>query len=252
MSFVVRYFNVSDGKIHEHFLTFLHAKCLDAASLSEYIKELVIGFNFDLTKLVSQGYDGASVMSGQYTGVQTRVREVALYAAYIHCHAHILNLVLVDSVRSIQPALEFFVLLEALYVFMSTSKVHVKFVEKQQQLHPGKQPLELQKLSDTHWTCRYAAVNAVCCTFDSILLTIEEVAESQDVNKAIEARGLHYQLTSFSFLVSLITFDRILTCTKQLSDQLQSSTLDLSLVSNLVLATKSRRVSHYYLLKKIV
>ena len=63
----------------------------------------------------------------------------------------------------------------------------VIFVEQQQQLHPGKQSLELQKLSDTRWVCRYAAVNAVCHTFDSILLTVEEVSEPQDVNKAIEA-----------------------------------------------------------------
>ena len=146
---------------------------------------------------------------------------------------------MVDSVRSVQPALEFFVLLEALYVFVSTSKVHTIFVEKQKQLHPGKQPMELQKLSDTRWVCCYAAVNGVCLTFDSILLTVEEVAESQDVNKAIEARGLYHQLHSFSFLVSLISFDRILTCTKQLSDHLQSSTLDLSLASELVVATKS-------------
>ena len=65
------------------------------------------------------------------------------------------------------------------------------------------------------------------------------MSESQDVKKAIEARGLLHPITSFSFLASLITFDRILTCTKQLSDQLQSSTLDLSLASELVLATKS-------------
>ena len=38
MSFVVRYFNLNDRKIHERFLSFSQAKCLDAASLSEYIK----------------------------------------------------------------------------------------------------------------------------------------------------------------------------------------------------------------------
>ena len=83
-------------------------------------------------------------MSGQHTGVQTRVREFAPYALYIHCHAHILNLVLIDSVKSVQAASEYFASLEALYVFISTSKVHVIFVEKQQQLHPDKQSLELQ------------------------------------------------------------------------------------------------------------
>ena len=239
MSFVVRYFNLNDRKIHERFLSFSQAKCLDAASLSEYIKSFITEFDFDPKKLVSQGYDGASVMSGQYTGVQARVREFCPYAVYIHCHAHILNLVLVDSVKSVQEASEFFILLETLYVFMSTSKAHVIFMAKQHQLHPDKQPLELQKLSDTRWVCRYAAVNAICHTFDSILLTVEELGQSQDARKAVEARGLLHQLNSFSFLVSLITFDRILTCTKQLSDKLQSSSLDLSSAAELVSATKS-------------
>ena len=150
-----------------------------------------------------------------------------------------MNLVLVDSVKSVQAASEFFILLETLYVFMSTSKAHVIFMAKQHQLHPDKQPLELQKLSDTRWVCRYAAVNASCHTFDSILLTVEELGQSQDARKAVEARGLLHQLNSFSFLVSLITFDRILTCTKQLSDKLQSSSLDLSSAAELVSATKS-------------
>ena len=87
--------------------------------------------------------------------------------------------------------------------------------------------------------CRYAAVNAVCRTFDAVLLTVEEVAESTDASKVIEARGLYNQVKSFSFLISLITFDKILICTKQLSEQLQSSTVELSHASELVLATMS-------------
>ena len=144
--------------------------------MSDYIRQLLTTFDFDVIKLVSQGYDGASVMSGRRNGVQARVRSFAPYAVYIH---HILNLVLVDSVKSVQPALEFFALLQALYTFMSTSKVHVIFIDKQKHLHPGNQPFELQKLSDTRWVCRYAAV---CRTYDSILATVEVVAESNDVN----------------------------------------------------------------------
>ena len=70
---------------------------------------------------ISQGYDGASVMSGCCTGVQTRVPEFAPYAVYIHCYAIVLNLVLVDSVKSVTSASEFFMLLEALYVLVFTS-----------------------------------------------------------------------------------------------------------------------------------
>ena len=98
---------------------------------------------------MSQGYDGASVMSDICTGAQKRVREFAPNAVCIHCYAHVLNLVLVDSVKSVQSASEFFILLEALYVFVSTSKAHVIFEEKQLLFHPGKQPVELQQLYDT-------------------------------------------------------------------------------------------------------
>ena len=66
-------------------------------------------------------------------------------------------------------------------------------MEKQAQLHPEKQPMKLQKLIDTHWVCHFAAVNAICCMYDSVLLSLEEIAESHDAAKAIEARGLYHQ-----------------------------------------------------------
>ena len=46
--------------------------------------------------MVSQGYDGAAVMSGCVSGVQKRIRDLVPQAIYVHCHAHCLNLVLVD------------------------------------------------------------------------------------------------------------------------------------------------------------
>lgn len=206
---------------------------------SFYIKDLLAKFNLDFMKIVSQGYDGASVMSGRCAGVQAKVREFAPNAIYIHCYAHVLNLVLVDSCRSVSAASEFFAIIEALYVFMASSKAHVVFVEVQKKQHPDKQPLELQKLSDTRWACRYAAVNTICHTYNSILLTLEEISLSSDHSKAVEAKGLLYQVQSFSFIVSVVMFDQILSCTKQLFDQLQSSKIDLYRASELVSASKA-------------
>ena len=89
--------------------------------------------------------------------------------------------------------------------------------------------------------CRYAADNAVCRAYDSLVHTVEDVAYStvNEYSQAIEARGLLYQIKSFSFVIALITFDRILSSTKQLSDNLQSSSIDLSRATELVLATVS-------------
>lgn len=169
MSVVLRYVDHA-AVIHEHFM-YIEAAGLTADKLTEYIVSVLKQFRLDPQCMVSQGYDGASVMSGQCSGVQKRIRELAPHAMYVHCYAHTLNLVLVDSVKMVPYATEVLALLESLYVFISTTKAHAIFVQKQSEMHSDKQ---LQKLTDTRWACRYAVVNALCHTCDCILATLEE------------------------------------------------------------------------------
>jgi len=215
LAIVVRYV---DGKaiIHEQFLTFVEATSLTAETLTSYLISTLTEHGLDPAFIVSQGYDGGSVMSGTCSGMQQRLKEVSPSVVYIHCYAHKLNLAIVDCVKSIQFACDFFCLLEVLYVLISTSKLHSMFMAKQKELYPEKQVHPLQKLSYTHWACRQGAVNAICCTYDSLLATLEDVSEGVDRAKAVEATGL-LQIKSFKFLLSLIMFDRILTCMKSLT-----------------------------------
>ena len=78
-------------------------------------------------------------MSGCCSGVQQRFTQVSPSAVYIHCYAHRLNLALVDCVKGNKFAGDFFCLIEALYVYISTSKTHSVFIAKQKELHPEKQ-----------------------------------------------------------------------------------------------------------------
>ena len=118
-----------------------------------------------------------AVMSGRCSGVQQRIQEVAPQAMYIHCYAHCLNLALVDTTRKTAEASEFFALMQTLYVSMSSSKAHGVYLPEQTELHPSKQPRRLQRLSDTRWACRFFAIDAVCCTFDSLLAAFEEITD---------------------------------------------------------------------------
>ncbi len=131
--------------------------------------------------MVSQGYDGAAVMSGCVSGVQKRIRELVPQAVYIHCHAHCLNLVLVDCVKSIPQASKLFSLVQSLYVFMSASTAHILYVQKQVELHTGKQPRERQRLSDTRWACRYISLDSICTIFDAILSTLELIGDGNSI-----------------------------------------------------------------------
>ena len=99
MSICFRYLDPDDNTVVERFLTFVVAPSLTAGSLSQYIIDTLALHNIDLSSIVSQGYDGAAVMSGCASGVHTRIRNIAPSAIYVHCHAHCLNLVLVDCVK---------------------------------------------------------------------------------------------------------------------------------------------------------
>jgi len=97
MSIVLRYFLA--GTVYESFVGFVPANVLTANGLSgEVMSELkVMGLNYR-NKLIAQGYDGASVMSGKHKGVAALVQaEAAPLALYIHCHAHRLILLIVSK-----------------------------------------------------------------------------------------------------------------------------------------------------------
>lgn len=80
-------------------------------------------------------------------------------------------------------------------------------------------------------------MDAIACTFDSIIATLESVCEGNDKPKAIEAAGLLHHIHCFSFISCLIIFSRAMSITKLLSDQLQSENLDLASAGELVLST---------------
>ena len=113
-------------------------------------------------------------MSGRCSGVQERLHEFAPQAVYIHCYAHNLNLALVDCVKGVADAREFFLLLEALCVHInnkSTCSIHKQ--AKKKKLHPDRQICQLQRLSDTRWACHQSAVAAISYSFDALLETLK-------------------------------------------------------------------------------
>lgn len=113
------------------FLHFTPADVLDAESFFATVKETLSKCNSDHTDCIAQCYDGAAVMSGVHNGIQEKFREEVPQAIYIHCHAHRLNLVLVDCVRNVQAAGDFCVIVQDIYKFFSGSFVHPHFTKKQ-------------------------------------------------------------------------------------------------------------------------
>ena len=74
---------------------------LDATSLCTKIKSELTTLSLTNCIVVAQCYDGASVMSGRLNRVQAKFSEPSQCAMYIHCHAHRLNLVIVDVAHEV-------------------------------------------------------------------------------------------------------------------------------------------------------
>ena len=65
------------------------------------------------------------------------------------------------------------------------------------------------------------------------------MADQEDRSRATEATGIWMQVQTFKFLFSMIIFWHVLSCTKNLSDQLQRTEMDLAKAADLIPATIS-------------
>ena len=103
LSLCFRYIHPEDHTVKERFLGFIDCSRLDAASLATQIIGEVMQLGLYIKDCIAQCYDGASVMSGHLSGVQSRIREkIGSGCVYIHCYAHHLNLVVVNKASSIK------------------------------------------------------------------------------------------------------------------------------------------------------
>ncbi|KAJ3654966.1 hypothetical protein Zmor_014116 [Zophobas morio] len=100
VSVIFRY--VKEGKAVERFMGFFDAS--EGRTAADLFNLLTENFSkYDITnKLIGQTYDGASVMSGELNGLQSRVKQIAPQALFTHCYAHRLNLILQDASTSIK------------------------------------------------------------------------------------------------------------------------------------------------------
>ena len=83
--------------IREEFVAFLKLPRVRATDIANAIVSMLEGLGLSLQDLRGQGYDGASTMSGEKSGVQKQLRDRQPKALYTHCAGHSLNLAIVSS-----------------------------------------------------------------------------------------------------------------------------------------------------------
>lgn len=86
----------------ERFLGFIDvSENQNAESICAKLFEYLAENQLDKCHIVAQ-YDGASVMSGKFNGIQSKVKNQFPYAIYTHCMAHQMNLVVIDMCKIVK------------------------------------------------------------------------------------------------------------------------------------------------------
>ena len=93
LRFVDESVEIMQGGVYLFLISFLKLERVRAVDIANAINCLE-GMGLSLNELRGQGYDGASTMSGEKTGVQARIRERQPKALYTHCAGHSLNLIM--------------------------------------------------------------------------------------------------------------------------------------------------------------
>ena len=163
--------------------------------------------HIDVKNLRGQCYDGASNVSGKHTGLQARLKELSPSAMFVHCYAHVLNLVIVDTMTSNRTGRDFFGVLQNLYVFIQTcTKRHAVYAKKQaeEEQNPKRfQVRTLKSLCETRWACRADAINTINASLKVVYRTLLDIPETErKANIAAEAKGLLASI-DFDFILSL-------------------------------------------------
>ena len=151
--------------------------------------------NLKPANILSQCYDGASVMSGKHGGVQKKLQEkIGKHIPYVHCFNHQLHLVVVHCMKKIDEVRKYFELCAKLYNFIRRPKLAA--------IYDGtkiKRPLEQR------WTGHLETTDSIIQNHAEIANVLEECDSSNDVDISVEATGLLSYIRKKEFLFIALT-----------------------------------------------
>lgn len=229
LSTVLRFVD-NEGNCQERFLHFTDVS-LDrtAQGLFQHVTKVVDDLECS-KKLIAQTFDGAAVMAGHVSGLQTLVKNKYPSATFIHCCSHRLNLVLSKSTNFVAECKRFFITLSGIPSFFSHSTVRTtalkNFMEK-----------KLPRVVPTRWNFSSRLVNTVKEYRRPLIMFFSSIEDEpgdwtgEEVNTA---SGFVCFLLKFDTRFLLLSFSKIFAISDVLFDIMQKKCLDISYCMNKV------------------
>uniref|UniRef100_A0A1Y1MZW7 TTF-type domain-containing protein n=1 Tax=Photinus pyralis TaxID=7054 RepID=A0A1Y1MZW7_PHOPY len=224
LSLVVRYVE-KNGKtcsIEERFLMFIEVKEKTGYALANILQKVLQELGLDIQNIRGQAYDNGSNMAGQYQGVQARILQENPTARFVPCSAHSLNLVALHSASISPEIITFFGIIQNLFNFFAHSTV--RWTKLKNALN-----ITLKGFSDTRWSSKALALNALITQFELVLDLLEEMTDVSIYSgeTVIGAKNFQKNLKNFNFVILLVFWSSLLNKINKINLLLQKKDLTL-------------------------
>ncbi|CAF2730914.1 unnamed protein product [Rotaria sp. Silwood2] len=192
-----------------------------------YVLSLLEADLQEIQQKISQGYDGANVVSGQLGGVQKLIRDVVPRAVYVHCSNHSLDLVLAYAC-SLQLIKSFFGTVKSIIKFISSSPKRKKLLAQAiESTTTETRRRHLVRLCDTRWVEKHNSIIVFKQLFLGIIVALEYFVDHGDSETSGLSRAYVKALRDIDFAIPLGIVSRVFSITKPYVEQLRKPTCDL-------------------------
>ena len=179
---VVRFFCIDTAEIEERALD-VGESGRSAKEIFEFVRQTLESCGIGFDGLVSQAYDGASVMSGEKGGLQALVSQYCdRVVPYIHCYCHRLHLVVENVMKNIAELNDYFSTVSGLYAFFKLSAVKEQYGGD-----------SLKRLIDTRWSGHFVSCKAVTENHDEIVKTLGLASRNRKLDSTERAKAIGFR-----------------------------------------------------------
>ena len=229
MPIIVRYID-KYSNICEAFLTFV--ECVHGTTgsqLADVIEDTCASAGLDLTKLRSQGYDGAANMGGVCSGAAKLLQTKYPKALYFHCASHKLNLCVAQSCKlsSIANVMDE---VNSIAKFFNLSPKRQKCLEDHVQQYSNSLKSKLLPLCQTRWVERINALEVALDLLETVVNVFINICENSNKwnRDIVNLASSLLKSIDFEFVANLVILQKALSFTSGLTTGLQKRGIDLA------------------------
>ncbi|XP_017786286.1 PREDICTED: zinc finger MYM-type protein 1-like isoform X2 [Nicrophorus vespilloides] len=227
LAIIIRFvsLNSKQVEVREHFLGLCPMTDSSGEDLSAFVLRELLALNLNIFDIRGQGYDNGTRMRGKHSGFQAKIMKINPRAFFVPCSAQSLNVLVNDTASISYETINFFGLVQELFVFLCGSTKRWAVLERHV-VNLNLMPFR----DDTRWSSRMDAMKLlrydIALVYDALVEIADDKSQDFDTNNA--AHSLALKISNYKFLCCIVTWYNVLYEINVVSEMIQNEKTNIS------------------------